>query len=267
MSVSVKAYIINLARSTERRAHMVRELCSTGIDYEFVEGVEGRDLDLWDTSLVHPTWESRSTFWPGAVGCLLSHLKAHRKILESGAERALVLEDDVILPIDMNALVEAVSPHMAGAEIVLLQYFSCGSGERGEAYKLRRQGSIRLPLSRVLAFPTDMSDLGGAGAYLITREACHRMATAMLPMRVPADEWAFVHDKGALERVRCVAPIPVQINSAFRTTINHYDTGTLQTRAREAAIRIPLLSQALTIRRRRIMKRKTQVELVDDPLS
>jgi glycosyl transferase, family 25 len=267
MSHSLKAYVINLTRSTDRREHMVRELRKTGIDHEFVEGVEGRDLDLSDTSLVYPTWESRSTFWPGAVGCLLSHLKVYKKVLESGAEGALVLEDDVILPMDMNALAEAVSAHMAGAEVVLLQHFSCGSGERGKTYRLRRQGSIQLPFSRVLAFPTDMSDLGGAGAYLITREACNRMARAALPMRVPADEWSFFYDKGALERVRCVAPIPVQINSAFRTTIDHYEAGTLQTRVRETAIRIPLLSQALTIRRRRIMKRKTRVELVDDPLS
>jgi glycosyl transferase family 25 len=267
MSASVKAYIVNLARSTERRAHMVRELRKAGIDHEFVEGVEGRDLDLSDTNIVYPTWEGRSPFRPGVVGCMLSHLKVHRIILDSGAERALVLEDDVILPKDMNALVEAVSAHMTGAEVVLLQYFSCGSGERGETYRLHRQDSIQLSFSKVLAFPADINDLGGTGAYLITREACQRMATAMLPVRVPADQWSFFCNKGALERVRCVAPIPVQINSAFRTTIDHYDTGTLQTRVRETAIRIPLLSQALTIRRRRIMKRKTQVELVDDPLS
>jgi glycosyl transferase family 25 len=267
MKHSVKAYVINLARSTNRRDHMVRELRKTGMDHEFVEGVEGRDLDLSDTSLVNPTWEGRSPFWPGAVGCILSHRKVYEEILESGAEGALVLEDDVILPVDMNALVEAVSAHMAGAEVVLLQYFSSGSGERGVAYRLHRQGSIRLPFSTVLAFPTDIGDVGGAGAYLITREACHRMARAVLPVRAPADDWEFFYNKGALERVRCVAPIPVQINSAFRTTIDHYDAGTLQTRVRETAIKVPLLSQALTIRRRRIMKRKTRVELVDDPLT
>ena len=267
MSVSVKAYIINLARSTERRAHMVGELRKTGIDHEFVEGVEARDLDLSDTSVVHPMWEGRSPFWPGVAGCMLSHLKVYKKVLESGAERALVLEDDVVLPTDMKALVEAVSAHVAGAEVTLLQYFSCGSGERGEAYRLHRQGSIPLPFSRVLALPTDINDLGGSGAYLITREACHRMVRVALPIRVPADGWSFFYARGALETVRCVAPIPVQINSAFRTTIDHYDARTLQTRVRETAIKIPLLSQALTIRRSRIMKRKTRVELVDDALS
>ena len=267
MTVSAKAYVINLSRSTERRAHMVRELRKAGINHEFVEGVEGRDLDLSDTSLVFPTWEGRSPLWPGVVGCMLSHLKVYKKVLENSVERALVLEDDVILPKDMNALVEGATAHMAGAEVVLIQYFSSASGERGEVYRLRRQGSIQLPCSRVLAFPTNLSELGATGAYLITREACHRMAKAALPVRVPADEWSFFYDKGALERVRCVAPIPVQINSAFRTTIDHYDARTLQARVRETAIRIPLLSQALTIRRRRIMKRKTQVELVDEPLS
>ena len=49
------AYVINLARSLDRRAHMTAELKKTGLDYEIITAVEGRDLDLGDPAIVDPT--------------------------------------------------------------------------------------------------------------------------------------------------------------------------------------------------------------------
>jgi len=256
----MKAHVINLARSPERRAHMLRELRKVGIEYEFVEGVDGRDVDLSDTSLVSPTWQGRSPFLVGAVGCALSHQKVWGKVLQDGAERALILEDDVILPADMNALVEAVAMRTEGAEAVLLHYFG---GSRPEQ-RLQLRGSSQLSPSRVLALPTDIGRLGGTGAYILTRDACQRMAKIMLPIRFPADDWAFFCNEGAIDRLHCVAPMPVRINTGFRSTIGHYGTSTFQTRLREAVIKVPLVSHALTIRRQRIIGRMTHVELVDD---
>ena len=46
------AYVINLARSQDRRAHMVAELKKTGMDYELVTAVDGRELDASDRTLV-----------------------------------------------------------------------------------------------------------------------------------------------------------------------------------------------------------------------
>jgi glycosyl transferase, family 25 len=259
----MRVYVINLARSPERRAHMVDELLKAGIDHEFVEGVEGRDVDLSDPSLVDLARLGKSPSSSGVVGCYLSHLKVYKKALEADTERVLVLEDDVILPADMTALMEAASTHMAGAEAVLLHHHRRGRAE-GEAYGFFRRGSVHLPSSRILAFPTNVGDLGGTGAYLITRDACQRMVKVMLPIKVPVDDWAFFCNEGALDKVRCVVPMPVLINSGFRTTIEHFEPRSLQTRLRNAVIRVPLLSQALTMRRRRLMARKTQVKLMDD---
>jgi glycosyl transferase, family 25 len=260
----MQAYVINLARSPERRVHMVRELRKAGIDYEFVVGTDGRDVDLSDTRLVDRTQLDNSPFSSGIVGCYLSHLEVFGKVLETDTERALVLEDDVVLPIDMTALVEGAAMHMAGAEAVLLHHHRRGRAERDGAYSFFRRDSVQLPGLRALAFPTDVRDLRGTGAYLITRDACARMTKMMLPIKVPIDDWAFFYNEGALDRVRGVVPMPVGINSGFRTTIEHHAPNTIQTRLRNAAIRAPLLSQALTMRRERLMARRTQVELVED---
>ena len=49
------AYVINLARSLDRRAHITAELKKTGLDYEIITAVDGRDLDLRDPTIVDPS--------------------------------------------------------------------------------------------------------------------------------------------------------------------------------------------------------------------
>ncbi len=260
----VRAYIINLARSPERRRHMVQQLKKTDVDYDFVEAIDGRALDLNDQNLVSPTWMGKSPLWPAEPGAILSHLKAQKRILESDDDAGLVLEDDVILPADLKTLLEAASPHMVGAEAVLLQYFSFASARRGEVCQFSRPGSLSLTPSSLLAFPTHLSDMAGAGAYVITRDACERMAKTVLPIRVNLDNWEFFQKEGAFDRVRCVVPMPVRINSEFRTTIDHYEAQSLQTRLREAIIHVPVISHALSVRRKRIMDRATRWAFVDE---
>jgi glycosyl transferase family 25 len=243
---------------------MVRELRKAGLEHEFVEAVEGRDLDLSDTTLVDPDWLGEGPFWAGVVGCSLSHLKVYQKIVDEGVERALVLEDDVVLPRDLGALVDAVSTHMEGAEAVLLHHHRFGRIDGGEAYRFLSRGSVELPGSRILAVPTNVGDLGATGAYVITREACQRMVKKMPPVKARADDWAFFCDEGVLDTVRCVVPLPVLASANFRTTIDHYAANSIQTRLRNAIINVPVLSQALAMRRQRLMNRKTRVELVDE---
>lgn len=261
----MKAYIINLARSTDRHAHMHNEMRKTGLEYEFITGVEGTKIDLNDSEIVNPTWLAKSPPWPGVIGCAMSHLNSYRRIIEDGADVGLVLEDDVTLPDNIGAIVESISPHMTGSEAVLLSYFSYYSAERGEACKFSRDSSVQLAQGRVLAFPTEVADLGEAGAYLITREACELMTKTVMPVRVPADDWAFYFAEQALRSVRCAVPAPVQINREFRTTIDHYSPRSVQTYLRKAVVKIPLLSQALTWRRQRIIDEQSKVELVDRP--
>jgi GR25 family glycosyltransferase involved in LPS biosynthesis len=267
----VKAYVINLARSPDRRAHMVSQLRRTGMEYEFIEAIDGCELDLDDSDIVSPASLGRGQIlsgdrggdrsWSGVVGCALSHLKAYQKILYDGADAGLVLEDDVTLPSDIQEIAAAAAVHMAGADVVLLHY-----GNVNVAYsrglRLSRTTAVQLTGPRILAFPAEIADVSGAGAYLVTREACEFMTREVLPVRVPADDWAFFFARDALRSVRCVAPIPVEIDPKFRTTIDHVVPWSLQTFRHKAADTIPFVRQALTRHRQRV---NVQVEMVDRP--
>jgi glycosyl transferase, family 25 len=258
----VYAYVINLARSVDRRAHITSELKKTGLNYELMTAVDGREVDLSDTALIDPSLPALTQFLPGTAGAALSHLSVYKKIVADGLNEALVLEDDVVLPADLESLADAVAGQLTGAEVALLSYDSL------DACKLSREGAVRLPSARLLVLPIDINQPRSGGAYVITREACERMIKCILPVRVNPDDWWYFFREGALDRVRCVAPLPVLKNPKLTSTMGSYSLGNgIKGRLASSLVRrkIPLLHQALNYRRQRIYRQWAQSELVDVP--
>jgi glycosyl transferase family 25 len=258
------AYVINLARSQDRRAHMNAELSKTGLDYQIVPGVDGRELDLNVSDLIDPSFLSRYPFSAGTAGCALGHLQAYRAILEDGRDEALVLEDDVTLPVDLADLVGEVAAELTGAEVGLLNFASAPPGP----LKISSDGSVDLTAPRLLALPVDVRQIVNAGAYVITRKACARMAESLLPLRASADAWGFFYEEGMLDRVRCVLPQPVGKSPNFGSTIGIYSLGNgLKARLAGPLVRhrIPVVHQMMLNRRQRIMSHWDRAELVSTP--
>jgi glycosyl transferase family 25 len=255
-------YVINLARSLDRRAHITAELRKTGLDYEIITAVDGRDLDLGDSSLIDPLLLAKNSFPAGTAGCALSHLSAYQKIIAEGLDQALILEDDVVLPADLSTLVDAVAPYLTGAEVALLNYAS------PDTCKMSIEGSVDLPSSRQLALPIDINPMVNAAAYIITREACERMNESVLPLRANADDWQFFYKEGILDRIRCVLPLPVDKNAKFESTIGLYSLGNgVKGRLVRPFVRhkIPLVHQVILYRRQRILRQWGRSEIVDAP--
>src|SRR5215472_13616516 len=186
----MQAYVVNLARSADRRAHIAAELGKTKVDYEIVNAVDGRDLDLRDGQIVNPVFAAAHIAHPGIVGCALSHLEIYRRILSEGLEIACVLEDDVVLPTDLGVLIDEITPQMSGAEVVLLNFHS------REPCRITESGAVQLSSSRLLVQVADRGQAESTGCYLITREACARMVRTVLPVRAAADSWGFFSGEG-----------------------------------------------------------------------
>jgi glycosyl transferase family 25 len=262
----VRAYVINLARSPERRAHMAAELAKSQVDYEFFEAIDGRDIDLTDPRVratIAPPFLSKSSFRPGNAACARSHLSVYKKIVADGLNWAMVMEDDVIVPEDLASLADAVAEHLVGSEVALLNFDS----ER--TCKMSRQGAVDLPHSRQLVLPVDVDQPVSAAAYVITREACERMDERPLPIWAKADDWAHFYDEGVLDRVRCVVPLAVAKSPDFGSTMGHYSDVSLKARLLATIARYDLrfLRRVVSYRRKRIWRRYTRIEFVDEWLS
>jgi glycosyl transferase family 25 len=257
----VHAYVINLARSVDRRSHITAGLEKAGVDYEIVTAVDGQQLDLHDTANIDPSFLEISHS-AGAAGCALSHISVYRKIIADGLDVALVLEDDIIVPADLVSLAEDAAAQLTGAEVALLTFDSPGP------CRVSREGAVQLPSGRQLALPLDVSQPRSTAAYVITREACERMVKGAVPIRVMADAWWSFYREGLLDRVRCVVPLSVPKSAKYASTIGFYSLGDgFRARLIKPLVRgeLPVLRQLLAYRRARIYRQWTKSELVSAP--
>ena len=97
---SFPVYIISLADQDLRRSQMQEKMKHLGLDYEFLDAVDGRGQDVKQ----HPNYNGRARrlragrdLEGAEIGCFMSHKKAIEKMLSDGHEAAVILEDDVIL--------------------------------------------------------------------------------------------------------------------------------------------------------------------------
>jgi len=258
----VHAYVINLARSPDRRAHITAQLAKAGLDYEIITAVDGRDLDLGDSATIAPSFVAEIVCPAGSAGAALSHLSVYKKIISDGVDKALVLEDDVLLPGDLGGLADAVAAQLSGAEVALL------SVDSPDPCRFSREGAVDLPGSRVLALPIDVHQPRSGGAYVITMEACERLVKSALPVKVQADVWWSFYREGMIDRVRCALPFPVHKNAKFTSTIGSYSLGDSRMARLVGPIvhsKVPVLHQALNYRRQRIYREWSRSEIVDMP--
>lgn len=169
--------LINLPRSTDRRARMEQRLAALGLDYELLSAVDGRAQ--WEQlmpSVDLPAFQRHAggDVLPGEIGCYHSHLQAWQRLVASDAQVLLVLEDDMVFHDDfMDALRVAL---------------------RGRAHwDMLKLAKIRAkqPVCQGLLGPYRLNACIGAftgfGAYLIQRETAQRLLPQMLPIRAPID--------------------------------------------------------------------------------
>ena len=111
-------YIINLARTPERRFYIQRQLDALNLKYSFVEAIDKHDLvsrenrtkiakqvDIKASCLESIYQRCRDI---GPVACLLSHLKVYNLMIKNNIDVACVLEDDAyLLPTFTNILAES----------------------------------------------------------------------------------------------------------------------------------------------------------------
>lgn len=98
--MKLKAYLINLKDSVERRETVLTELSKLSLlQVDLVEAVDGKKLTPEKVKQVFDLKKFESIIgheaFPGEIGCTLSHRKCYQKLLDSDDDIVLILEDDV----------------------------------------------------------------------------------------------------------------------------------------------------------------------------
>jgi glycosyl transferase, family 25 len=243
-------FAISLPRFKTRHAYIKSHLAARfGTGYEIV-GVDGAEVD--EDSV------AERGLTKGQIGCALSHLAVYRLMAERNIPHAFVVEDDVVLPRDIQEVLETLRPSFSDSGVV--QLYNWGGGAEYSNHM-----SIKVLGGMSLHHPMRASDLGGTLAYVIGSRAAEGILAANYPVRVTADNWEFFFEHGALETARVLHPSPISVKP-FETTVlpKTYAESSLGGAAILAA-RV-LLAPLLTVRRKIAIKnRHRAIKLCDGP--
>ena len=199
-------FVVSMARSVERRAHITAQLAAQGLPFEVHPAVDARDLSeetirelLGEVPLQRQPFLGRRLTM-GEIACGLSHLEIYRRMQREHVDRAVVLEDDVDLLPSFGSVLRALAAEPR-CEMVLLGHHSARHGHDvgAETCLYRRIVHGEHRLARVCEFAM------GAYGYLVTTGAAARLARYAQPMRMPAD-WVTGYAPSSGVRQHAITP-------------------------------------------------------------
>jgi len=164
----VLAYLLNLDRSTDRLQHMTEQFARIGYPFVRIAGVDGggfTESELREFAArrpLHAPWSA------GLAGCLLSHLKVWRIIVEAGEPFAAVFEDDVHLAMDLRALLNSTGWIPPDADVLRLEANS----------RMILKPGITITVAPARQLHQAVSGSWGSAGYIISRRAAESALSA-----------------------------------------------------------------------------------------
>ncbi|TDT57148.1 glycosyl transferase family 25 [Enterobacter sp. AG5470] len=218
----MKTYIISLKNSDERRRSISAQAATHALDYEFIDAVNGREIPANVINFLRKKESYAIT--PGEIGCSMSHLIAYEKLLHSGDEHALILEDDVIIPANIHICLEDLAAHINPNKpyVCLLS----------KVNQYNKKPLIRLTENNALH---QVYNAAFSHAYVINRKAAQNLVDNLFPIWCVADQWSTFKDFG---HIHLLGVIPACINThpEFEkiTTIADRDGTAIQRQKKQA---------------------------------
>lgn len=260
----MKTFVINLERSSVRRASIQKQLDEYGIDFEFIKAVDGALLT--DEYLARVCNFEELAKRPhiqhkGMYGCILSHYHIYERIVAENLPCALVLEDDVIVQPGMKAVLAELAAKIQGNEAILLF-----TQNNFMPTVFSEQNSEKLSGKHRLSYPMEPWALGSAAGYIISQTAAQGMLKYMMPIHVGPDAWITFYRDKAINSLRCVTPFLVK-PAGFASDIDYVTKSGLAGKALTFVKehRIFPFKQILDFRRKRALEKSVQYSFTTAP--
>lgn len=205
----MKAFVINLPLSVERKEYMKRVLSpyKDVLSVEFVSAVDGRSMDKDEISQFFNQEVAYGrygrTLKNGEIGCTLSHIMCSKLLLQSEDNCALVFEDDLVLGVDIHNVIESCSLYMASEKPIIILL----SGDYWWT-RLIRTGDCTLAKVREAVC---------SQAYFINRSAARILCNSSHEHL--ADDWFFIKKNG-IEVLAVYPHVADQNRADFNTEIS-----------------------------------------------
>jgi GR25 family glycosyltransferase involved in LPS biosynthesis len=102
----VKTLIISRIAEDKRRRFQSQQMTKLGLDYQFLDAFEARDLSAEDCQQAANGWPSPTLRQD--IACFTSHRMAWKAVVER-KEKTLILEDDAVLSSDIAQVMETIA--------------------------------------------------------------------------------------------------------------------------------------------------------------
>lgn len=246
-NIKFKTYIINLARSPERRIFMEKQLDSHSMEFNIIDAVEGKTYDFKD-KYDENLWLSHNgkPGTPGEKGCALSHRNTLQRMLDEGLDYALILEDDIELSPHFKEIIELELKRRESSKetweylsfnypsvgwksihLWLFMFFNMAKARKSEfrfliklpVYFLKFIGISTIYLLEgarenfyAFIFPLGKAakfyrPLYLAGCYLVTRDGAKKLISLNTPLSYTAD--ALPNEAKKLKKLKFMAHVPL----------------------------------------------------------
>lgn len=209
--MNLKFFVISLKHQVQKRAFMQEQLDRFGIDFEFFDAVNGRELSdedkslcsFGDSTILTCTGNHRvridCALSPGEIGCALSHLKVYQQVAtwltdERNADTvAVILEDDAVINEDtvlaLNSLdvitetweVVQFSEHVGIKNLPWRKHYYF---DREHGFYFARVGWHNKRLDAILNL---RRMVGRTACYVIKPQAAQKLVELGFPVRMPSD--------------------------------------------------------------------------------
>ena len=259
--MEIGIFVISLERAKRRRKYIQSHLQSLNLNFTLVDAIDGMLVNedfLYSQADMERVKQSPYWLTKGAIACVLSHKKALDLFAGSQFDMALILEDDVVLPSNIETLISDISGKIGERDIVLLYYAAL----RGAF--LSKMGTVDL-VSGSLLYPMDLKQFSAASAYFIGKEAAKKMSSTIIPVSAAADSWEHFYRNNCYKNVYLHYPMDVQTKD-FKSSIEYFD-GKFKSKLSSFidTYRIPILYQLLRYKRKVFRKKITsQIYLTNE---
>src|SRR5271165_629224 len=182
--MQIPIFVINLDRSPDRLAAIAERLSELSLAFERVPAIAGATLSERDARAAVSKRFWRHPPSRGEIGCYLSHIKALRAVLASGAEQAIILEDDAAFTDEFRQVCSGGINPGVPFDILKLEGANCN------APAIKPKGAAENVFYVVNSH--------GSAAYLITREGTKKVLERLPRLRYRYDDDLFCNWRNGL---------------------------------------------------------------------
>ncbi len=216
----MKTYVTTLLSNKERYNYITHHLKILGLDYVEIEAIDKNNLaddEIKRICNVDDFNKLESWLTKGNIACVLSKTKAYEAFLKTKMDVGFFIEDDVILPINIQDILNDLLNEISINEVILLDFRTVNT-----SYKIGISTIHSKKLKDgLLSFPIQLKGLTGGAAYLLTRNVAENLISLNKNvLHTAPDSWDYFYTKNAFEKIRVLYPSPVRFKP-FKSAIGY----------------------------------------------